>query len=150
MGADVISGAGTINGSETIYAPLVKPFIDLSARHVFFNDDYTFAVGSMLGVTQNRILGPADRLLQKAAEAAGRGETFYRTSVGIFQAAEGVPGNKTFPDPFFGGEGPPRTTCTACGGCLMGCRFGAKSTLDLTTCTWRKSMGPASFQKRRL
>ena len=86
----------------------------------------------MLGVTQNRILGPADQLLQKAAETVGCGQTFYRTSVGIFQPAEGVPGNKTFPDPFFGGEGPPRTTCTGCGGCMMGCRFGAKSTLDLT------------------
>ena len=86
----------------------------------------------MLGVTQNKILGPADQLLKRAAEAAGRGQTFYCTSVGIFQPAEGVPGNKTFPDPFFGGEGPPRTTCTGCGGCMMGCRFGAKSTLDLT------------------
>jgi cholesterol oxidase len=86
----------------------------------------------MLGVTQNRILGPADLLLKKAAEAAGCGSTFYRTRVGIFQPAEGEAGNKTCPDPFFGGEGPPRTTCTACGGCMMGCRFGAKSTLDLT------------------
>jgi len=86
----------------------------------------------MLGVTQNRILGPADLLLKKAAEAAGCGSTFYRTRVGIFQPAEGEAGNKTCPDPFFGGEGPPRTTCTGCGGCMMGCRFGAKSTLDLT------------------
>ncbi len=48
----------------------------------------------MLGVTQNTILGPADCLLKKTGEAAGSGHTFYRTRVGIFQAAEGEPGNK--------------------------------------------------------
>ena len=85
----------------------------------------------MLGVTENRILGPADHLLKRAAEAAGSGNTFYCTKVGIFEPAPGEPGNQTFPDPFFGGEGPARTTCTACGGCIMGCRYGAKNTLDL-------------------
>ncbi|SPE44992.1 Cholesterol oxidase [Candidatus Sulfotelmatobacter sp. SbA7] len=87
--------------------------------------------GRMLGVTENRILGPADLLLKKAAEVAGSGHTFYCTKVSIFQPAEGEPGGKTFPDPYFGGEGPARTTCIACGGCMMGCRHGAKNTLDL-------------------
>ena len=46
LGADVISGAGTINGSETIYAPLVKPFIDPNTIHVpYKSTTYTFAVG---------------------------------------------------------------------------------------------------------
>jgi cholesterol oxidase len=35
-------------------------------------------------------------------------------------------------DPFFGGDGPERSTCIACGGCMMGCRHGAKNTLDLS------------------
>ncbi len=85
----------------------------------------------MLGVVQNRLVGPADRLLQRAADAVGVGSTFYRTSVAIFQPPPGEQGGKTFPDPYFGGEGPERTTCTACGGCMMGCRHGAKNTLDL-------------------
>ena len=84
----------------------------------------------MLGVTENKILGPADRLLRKAAEEVGAGHTFYKTHVAIFQSASGEPGGITFPDPYFGGEGPDRTTCTACGGCMMGCREGAKNTLD--------------------
>ena len=33
----------------------------------------------MLGVAENRILGPADRILKRAADAAGVGDTFYRT-----------------------------------------------------------------------
>jgi cholesterol oxidase len=85
----------------------------------------------MLGVTENRILGPADHLLQRTAEASGCGHTFYPTHVAIFQPANGEFGSQTFPDPYFGGEGPERTTCVACGGCIMGCRYGAKNTLDL-------------------
>jgi cholesterol oxidase len=85
----------------------------------------------MLGVTTNKILGPADKLLRKVAESAGVGETFYRTSVAIFQAPEGVQGGVTVPDPYFAGEGPERTTCEGCGGCMMGCRHGAKNTLDM-------------------
>ncbi|EYF08516.1 GMC oxidoreductase [Chondromyces apiculatus] len=85
----------------------------------------------MLGVIENRILGPADLLLKKAADAAGVGETFYRTRVAVLQAPEGEAGGKRVEDPFFDGAGPARTTCIGCGGCMMGCRFGAKNTLDL-------------------
>ncbi len=85
----------------------------------------------ILGVTENKILGPADLLLKRVAEISRAGNTFYPTKVSIFQSAEGEPVGQTFPDPFFQGEGPPRTTCIACGGCMMGCRYGAKNTLDL-------------------
>ncbi|MGA7078699.1 MAG: GMC oxidoreductase [Terriglobales bacterium] len=104
----------------------------------------------MLGVTENRILGPADRLLKRAAEAAGIGHTFYCTNVGIFQPAEGSPGNQTFADPFFGGEGPARTTCIACGGCMMGCRYGAKNTLDLSYLFLAEKHGARVFPETRV
>ena len=84
----------------------------------------------MLGVIENRILGPADHMLQQAAEAYGVGDTFYRTQVAVFQHPEGIPEGKAYPDPYFGGEGPERATCIACGGCMMGCRFNAKNSLD--------------------
>ena len=32
-------------------------------------------------------------------------------------------------DPYFGGAGPDRNTCIACGGCMTGCRYNAKNTL---------------------
>ena len=85
----------------------------------------------MLGVVENQILGPADLLLKQAAEAIGVGHTFYRTHVAILEPREGEAPGTQVPDPFFSGEGPERSTCTACGGCMLGCRHGAKNTLDL-------------------
>ncbi|HXB70472.1 MAG TPA: GMC family oxidoreductase [Candidatus Acidoferrales bacterium] len=84
----------------------------------------------MLGVVENRIMGPADRILQRAAEEHGVGHTFYRTKVAVFEGPEGEPPGRTYPDPYFGGKGPERTSCIGCGGCMMGCRYGAKNTLD--------------------
>ena len=104
----------------------------------------------MLGVKQNTILGPADQLLKKTGETAGSGHTFYRTRVGIFQAREGESRNETFPDPFFGGAGPPRTTCTGCGGCMMGCRYGAKNTLDLNYLYLAEERGAAVFPETKV
>ena len=104
----------------------------------------------MLGVTENKILGPADRLLKRVAESAGVGHTFYRTSVAIFQAAEGDPGGTTVPDPFFGGEGPERTTCKGCGGCMMGCRYGAKNTLDLNYLYLAEKHGAQVFPETKV
>ena len=50
----------------------------------------------MLGVEINRVIGPADAILKKAAESIGVGHTFYRTSVAVFQPPEGEePGLRT-------------------------------------------------------
>jgi cholesterol oxidase len=81
----------------------------------------------MLGVTQNQILGEADEMLKKMADEQGVGDSFYKTDVAVY-FGEG-PGKK-HPDPYFGGEGPPRVGCNGCGGCMVGCRFEAKNTLD--------------------
>ena len=104
---------------------------------------------NMLGLTENKILGPADHLLQKAADASGVGHTFYCTKVGIFQSADGTPG-QTFLDPFFGGEGPARSACIACGGCMMGCRHGAKNTLDLNYLYLAEKHGAKVFPETKV
>jgi cholesterol oxidase len=77
----------------------------------------------MLGVTQNQILGEADDMLRQIADRQGFGDSFYRTDVAVYFG--GGP-----PDPYFGGEGPTRSACVGCGGCMVGCRFNAKNTLD--------------------
>ncbi len=104
----------------------------------------------MLGVAENRILGPADRLLKRVAEDVGVGDSFYRTHVAIFQAAEGEPSGQTVPDPYFGGEGPDRTTCKGCGGCMMGCRHGAKNTLDLNYLYLAEKRGTKVFPETKV
>jgi cholesterol oxidase len=83
----------------------------------------------MLGVTENRILGEADEMLKKMADDQGCGDTFYRTDVAVYFGEDGKPGI-AHPDPYFGGTGPERSSCIGCGGCMVGCRFNAKNTLD--------------------
>ena len=104
----------------------------------------------MLGVTVNNILGPGDLLLQRGAAAIGAESTFYRTHVGIFQSPNGEPGGQTCPDPYFGGEGPERTTCNGCGGCMMGCRNGAKNTLDKNYLYLAEKRGAVVFPETRV
>jgi cholesterol oxidase len=104
----------------------------------------------MLGVVENRILGPSDKLLKRVAEVAGVGDTFYRTHVAIFQGSEGQPAGVTVPDPFFGGQGPDRTTCMGCGGCMMGCHHGAKNTLDLNYLYLAEKRGAQVFAETKV
>jgi cholesterol oxidase len=81
----------------------------------------------MLGaVTAPRVF-PADELLREVVdEETGRGATFRRHEVGVFFGEPDV----AVPDPYFGGDGPVRAGCVFCGGCMTGCRHGAKNTLD--------------------
>lgn len=111
---------------------------------------YYDTASRMLGVVENRILGPSDKLLQRVSNDLGIGNTFYRTSVAILQSPEGMPAGTTIPDPYFGGEGPERTTCKGCGGCMMGCRHGAKNTLDLNYLYLAEKRGAQIFAETRV
>jgi len=53
-------------------------------------------------------------------------DTYHRTPVGVWFGKAG----ERVADPYFGGEGPDRVGCTHCGSCMVGCRVGAKNTLD--------------------
>jgi cholesterol oxidase len=80
----------------------------------------------MLGRAVNPSLTEMDDYLRATAEAMAAGDTFGAEPLAIFFGAEG----KSAPDPFFGGEGPPRTGCRLCGGCFAGCPYGSKNSLD--------------------
>ena len=82
----------------------------------------------MLGVVTNPRQWPADEALAGVAAELGCGDGHRPTEVGVF-FAEHVPEGQEVPDPYFGGRGPSRRGCLHCGGCMVGCRHGAKNTL---------------------
>ena len=80
----------------------------------------------MLGATPNPRLEVGDEVLRQISREVGQEEHFGPTKVAIYF---GEPG-KTVNDPYFNGNGPQRAGCTFCGGCMTGCRYNAKNTLD--------------------
>jgi cholesterol oxidase len=130
----ILSGRG-VGGGSLGYANTL-----LRAPEAFFRDPqwagmadwqnllapHYATVERMLGAAPNPRLTPADRALQQVADKLGCAETFRMQSVGVFF---GEPEQKV-PDPYFGGAGPDRTGCRFCGGCMVGCRYEAKNTLD--------------------
>ncbi|WP_413560785.1 GMC oxidoreductase [Bdellovibrio sp. HCB209] len=107
-------------------------------------------VQKMLGVTTNKFLGPADLRLKQMADALGVGESFYPTEVGVFFGKENDPPGTIYEDPYFDGEGPQRKTCIGCGGCMVGCRHGAKNTLDLNYLYLAQKKGVEIFAETKV
>lgn len=104
----------------------------------------------MLGVTENRILGPADLALKDVAEDWGCGDTFYRTQVGVFFGDEGAEPGARYDDPYFDGEGPDRNSCIGCGGCMVGCRHNAKNSLDKNYLYFAEKQGAEVFAETKV
>jgi cholesterol oxidase len=80
----------------------------------------------MLGSTPNQLPADGDHALRSVAGALGRLQDYHMNPVGVYFGQPGV----TAPDPYFHGQGPERTGCIGCGGCMLGCRYNAKNTLD--------------------
>lgn len=79
----------------------------------------------MLGTNKYPRFYPEDQILQEVAQDMGRGDSFDKVEVGVYFGDTQKP-----QDPYFKGLGPQRTGCTECAGCMVGCRHGAKNTLD--------------------
>ncbi len=131
----VLSAAGVGGGSlvyaNTLYEPLQPFYDDPQWAHLTdWRDElrpHYDQAKRMLGVVENPLDTPADQAMRQVAQDMGVGHTFHRTPVGVYF---GEPG-RTDPDPYFGGAGPDRTGCVACGDCMVGCRYDAKNRLDL-------------------
>jgi cholesterol oxidase len=67
--------------------------------------------------------------MQQVADDMGVGDTFHPTPVGVFFGGPGQGPEEKVDDPYFGGVGPDRNPCRACGECMTGCRHNAKNTL---------------------
>ncbi len=133
-GVMVLHGAG-VGGGSLVYAnTLMRPHDE-----VFADPSWGGAVAwrselephyetarRMLGVTTNPALEEGEETLRRVSARMGAGATFHPTEVGVYFGQAGV----SVPDPYFSGAGPERTGCVLCGGCMVGCRFRAKNTLD--------------------
>ncbi len=133
----ILAGAG-VGGGSLVYAnTLYEP------PDAFYDDPQWYGITDwkaelapyydqakrMLGVVENPLRTPADDVMEKVAHEMGVGDTFGPTPVGVLFPGPGQAEGERVEDPFFGGAGPSRHTCTGCGGCMTGCRYGAKNTL---------------------
>ena len=130
----VLSGAGVGGGSlvyaNTLYEPLDPFYSDPQWGHITdWRDElapHYDQARRMLGVNEVPEDTPADEYIHRLADEMGVADTYHRTPVGVWF---GEPGQQV-PDPYFGGEGPDKVGCTHCGSCMLGCKVGAKNTLD--------------------
>lgn len=130
----ILSGAG-VGGGSLVYAnclQIPKPDFFKSGSWAGLADwghelapFYETAL-TMLGAVPNPRFEIGDRALKKLAEQINKADRFEPTRVAVFFGEPGV----TVPDPYFGGKGPARAGCKFCGGCMVGCRYNAKNTLD--------------------
>ncbi|KAA0021661.1 GMC family oxidoreductase [Antrihabitans cavernicola] len=133
----VMSGSGVGGGSlvyaNTLYEPPESFYRDKQWAHITnWRDElapHYDQAKRMLGVTTNPATTPADRVMLEVARDLGIEGTYRRTPVGVFFGADGVKPGTDAPDPYFGGAGPARRSCTHCGECMSGCRHNAKNTL---------------------
>ncbi|MEZ4404220.1 MAG: GMC family oxidoreductase [Kofleriaceae bacterium] len=141
----VLSGSGVGGGSlvyaNTLYVPPDR-FFDAPAWRGLADWQRELAphyrrAQFMLGVTQNQFEGEPDRVLAEIADELGRGDSYVQTPVAVYFGQPGQPA----PDPYFGGAGPARSGCTLCGGCMVGCRHGAKNTLDKNYLWFAEKLG---------
>ena len=130
----VLSGAG-VGGGSLVYAnTLAEPL------EPFWRDPQWAGITDwrdelapwyeharrMLGAATVPEDTPADLVVREVARRMAVEDTFRRTDVAVFFGEPGA----TVPDPYFGGDGPARAGCVHCGGCMVGCRHGAKNSLD--------------------
>ncbi len=130
----VLSGVG-VGGGSLVYAnTLPSPqdafyqapaWADLADWKTELAPHYRTAL-QMLGATTVPFQTPADVALQDVAAEIGRSDQLQPARVAVWFGDEG----ETVADPYFDGRGPERTGCTRCGACMVGCRVGAKNTLD--------------------
>jgi cholesterol oxidase len=144
-------GGGSLGYANVLMEPDDKLFENPSWKHL--NDwkaelrPHYETAKRMLGVAPNPRTTPADEVLREIAGELGTESTFQLTPVGAFFGQPGEEGVEV-PDPYFGGDGPPRNGCIHCGGCMVGCRHNAKNTL-VKNYLWFAEKGGAVIRAER-
>lgn len=132
----ILSGAGVGGGSLVYAATLIRPKDEVFEDPIWKELDdwkgrmpkYYALAKKMLGVSEVKNQGTFDHRLRKGAESFSdyAKNSFYTPDVGIHIGTK----DKEVKDPYFDGKGPKRVGCTECGGCMVGCRYHSKNTLD--------------------
>lgn len=151
----ILSGTG-VGGGSLVYAnTLLEPkdnyYNDPSVQKINPNwkeimKPHYETAKRMLGSTPNIFFGEPDQILKEIAEESGRGHTYHSVNVGVYFGKSG----EKHPDPFFNGEGPERTGCNFCGGCMVGCNYGAKNTLDKNYLYFAEKNGAKIIPERKV
>lgn len=144
----ILSGTG-VGGGSLVYAnTLLEPgdrfynapgWKELADWRAELAPHYATAK-RMLGVTRNPHLTNVDEKIREVASELGKADTFHAVNVGVYFGEQGKEGQYV-DDPFFGGAGPKRAGCIQCGGCMVGCRYGAKNTLDKNYLFFAEKLG---------
>ena len=122
-------GGGSLNYANTMYVPPDSFFQNAAIRQMGGKSSllrYYQLAGKMLGVTENPVETEIDSKFQETIAEFGRAHTYSKTPLAVYFGEKGI----TKPDPYFLGEGPDRTGCELCGGCMTGCNRNAKNSLD--------------------
>ncbi|MCC5814978.1 MAG: GMC family oxidoreductase [Leptospira sp.] len=153
----LVSGAGVGGGSLVYACTLYVP------GHKFFKSSTYSKMGGeksllpfynvakyMLGVTENPKTWKSDDYLLETAKEFGKEDTFRKTPVGIYFGKEEDKKKLRGKDPYFLGEGPDRNPCNFCGGCMVGCRYKAKNTLDKNYLYLAEKLGTKVFPETKV
>lgn len=123
-------GGGSLVYANTLPIPQKKFFEAKSWAHLNnweeeLNPFYKTAK-EMLGVVKNPHLAFGDKALEQLAQDINKENQYEATDVAVYFGES----DKLVSDPYFEGDGPDRSGCNYCGGCMVGCRYNAKNTLD--------------------
>lgn len=103
----------------------------------------------MLGVARNPYFFATDQAIEALGQKMGISESFHPTDVGVYFGESPDQGRPQKPqmtaDPYFSGSGPERGACCSCGGCMVGCRYRAKNTLDYNYLYFAEKWGAHIF-----
>jgi cholesterol oxidase len=129
----VLSGVG-VGGGSLVYAnTLMFPPDDFFNNPIWSDlkdwkqtlSPFYDKARTMLGVTPNPLINREDDILKEIAKDMNRQQHYSHVDVAVYFGDK----DKEV-DPYFKGLGPLRSGCTECAGCMVGCRYNAKNTLD--------------------
>ena len=134
----ILAGAG-VGGGSLVYANTLYEPLDAFYRDPLVGPHHRLEVGAGAllrpGQADARRGRQPGAHPQRRGDGAGRrrdgrrGHLPPRRPVGVFFGHQPGIGGESVPDPYFGGAGPDRNPCKACGECMTGCRHNAKNTL---------------------